>query len=443
MITGVFLTNYRGDVLYQRLSREDEVTVPLAETFRLAVVLPGDRNPVTLYRHISFCHIKIGDVFVAAATCHNADVLVIFEFLRKFSNILHNYFNGKFNEKHITANVPLIHEVIDEILDYGYPQATDLETVQGFITQAKLDPGQVTSYLAFGSSKKAGMSSEQMTELATGTTPWRHQGITYKKNELWIDVVENINLLVSPQGTVLKSEVEGTIQIKCQLGGMPHCEFGINDKLMIDKEKASGKTIKPGSSINLDDLNFHQCVRLPLFEQQRIVSFVPPDGVFTLLKYRSTQRVALPFRISSHLKQISPTKIEYEVTVISEFQDPCHGQKVRIKIPTPESTAICKTHVKGLGSAKHHPEESAIIWKIKKFPAHSEVTLRASVELIATSAGKAWDHPPISMQFSVPGFAASGVRIRYLKIEETTLGYRPSKWVRYVTKAGTYERRIS
>lgn len=44
------------------------------------------------------------------------------------------------------------------------------------------------------------MSSEQMTELATGTTPWRHQGITYKKNELWIDVVENINLLVSPQG---------------------------------------------------------------------------------------------------------------------------------------------------------------------------------------------------------------------------------------------------
>ena len=39
-----------------------------------------------------------------------------------------------------------------------------------------------------------------MTELATGTTPWRAQGITYKKNELWIDVIENINLLVSPQG---------------------------------------------------------------------------------------------------------------------------------------------------------------------------------------------------------------------------------------------------
>jgi len=251
-----------------------------------------------------------------------------------------------------------------------------------------------------------------------------------------------VNLLISHQGTVLRSEVEGVIQIKSQLSGMPHCEFGINDKLMIDKEKASGKSPKPGNAINLDDLNFHQCVRLPLFEQQRIVSFVPPDGSFNLLKYRSTQRITLPFRILSHVKQVSVTKLEYEVSIISEFQESSFGSKVQVKIPTPENTAVCKTHVKGFGTAKHQPAESAIIWKIKKFTGQTEITMRATVELIATTSGKNWDRPPISMTFTVPGFAASGMRIRYLKIEEKTLNYRPHKWVRYLTQAGTYERRI-
>jgi hypothetical protein len=38
-----------------------------------------------------------------------------------------------------------------------------------------------------------------------------------------------------------------------------------------------------------------------------------------------------------------------------------------------------------LGSAKHKPEQSAIVWNIKSFAGQIEVTLRASVELIPTS----------------------------------------------------------
>lgn len=58
------------------------------------------------------------------------------------------------------------------------------------------------------------LAPEQITESATGMTPWRAPGnwpikwhshtsigIVYKRNELWIDVIENIHLLVSPSGT--------------------------------------------------------------------------------------------------------------------------------------------------------------------------------------------------------------------------------------------------
>jgi hypothetical protein len=109
------------------------------------------------------------------------------------------------------------------------------------------------------------LSNASVTEVATGSTPWRQPGIVYKKNECWIDIFEKINLIVSHQGihffqfnarycvvefndalftssgTVLRSDVEGSIQVTCQLSGMPQLTLGLNDKLQIDKEIASGK----------------------------------------------------------------------------------------------------------------------------------------------------------------------------------------------------------
>lgn len=96
----------------------------------------------------------------------------------------------------------------------------------------------------------------------------------------------------------------------------------------------------------MDDFTFHQCVRLSRFESDRVISFVPPDGAFTLMKYRSTQRITLPFRILSHVKQITSTKLDYEVSIISEFESTFSGHKVAIKIPTPPNTAVCKISVK-------------------------------------------------------------------------------------------------
>ena len=45
--------------------------------------------------------------------------------------------------------------------------------------------------------------------------------------------MENVNVLLSIRGTVLKSDVVGQVLVKAQLSGMPECKFGINDKLLI------------------------------------------------------------------------------------------------------------------------------------------------------------------------------------------------------------------
>lgn len=49
-------------------------------------------------------------------------------------------------------------------------------------------------------------------------------------------------------------------------------------------------------TVALDDMHFHQCVKLTRFEAERAISFVPPDGECELIKYRTTNDIKLPFR---------------------------------------------------------------------------------------------------------------------------------------------------
>ena len=44
-------------------------------------------------------------------------------------------------------------------------------------------------------------------------------GIKHRKNEIFLDVVEKLNLLVSSNGTVLHSEIIGSVQMKSFLSG--------------------------------------------------------------------------------------------------------------------------------------------------------------------------------------------------------------------------------
>ena len=48
-----------------------------------------------------------------------------------------------------------------------------------------------------------------------------------------------------------------------------------------------------GKAIEMEDIRFHQCVRLARFENDRTISFIPPDGEFELMSYRLATQVYL------------------------------------------------------------------------------------------------------------------------------------------------------
>ena len=79
-----------------------------------------------------------------------------------------------------------------------------------------------------------------------------------------------------------RSEIVGVVKMRVFLSGMPELRLGLNDKVLFEST-GRGKS----KSVELEDVKFHQCVRLSRFENDRTISFIPPDGEFELMSYRS------------------------------------------------------------------------------------------------------------------------------------------------------------
>lgn len=138
-------------------------------------------------------------------------------FLHTIAEVLTEYFK-ELEEESIRDNFVIIYELLDEMMDFGYPQTTESKILQEYITQDayKLEV-QVRPPMA-----------------VTNAVSWRSEGIRYRKNEVFLDVVESVNLLVNANGNVLRSEILGAVKMKVFLSGMPELRLGLNDKVMFE-----------------------------------------------------------------------------------------------------------------------------------------------------------------------------------------------------------------
>ena len=73
-------------------------------------------------------------------------------------------------------------------------------------------------------------------------------------------------------------------------------------------------------AVELEDVKFHQCVRLSRFENDRTISFIPPDGEFELMSYRLNTQVKPLIWIESHIERHSHSRVEYLIKVYRCWQ---------------------------------------------------------------------------------------------------------------------------
>ncbi len=204
----------------------------------------------------------------------NVNLALIFSFIYKLEQILIDYFKV-LEEETIRDNFVLIYELLDEIIDHGYPQTTETKILKEFI--------KTESNQKFDSKKEL-----ELSRTFTNVISWRTEGIKHKKNEAFLDVIEKVDSIIGPNGNVLHSQVLGVVKMKSCLSGMPNVVLGLNDKVLFESK---GKSTN-NRTVEMDDLKFHQCVNINKFESERSIEFVPPDGDFELMSYRLDVQVS-------------------------------------------------------------------------------------------------------------------------------------------------------
>ena len=434
MISAIMLLNHKGDVVIYRVYRDDVRRTSADDFCRLVVAKKEANNqpPISVIGGSSFLYTRHHGIYFIAISNSNVNPALVFQYLYQLIRIFGAYFGKKWDESAIRDNFTLVYELLDETLDFGYPQNSSIDVLRLYINLGTVqrlpdqDPTKLTSQI-------------------TGAIDWRSAGLKYRKNEVFIDVLESVNMLLSTDGNVLRNDVTGQVMMKAFLTGMPECKFGLNDKLLLDKEKHSGssktgRSRRATSGVEIDDCTFHRCVRLGKFDADRTITFIPPDGEFELMRFRITENVNLPFRLIPVIEERGKTRVAFNIKAIANFSSKLFATNVVIKVPCPPTTARAKVKVSG-GRAKYEPIHNAIVWRTRRFGGGAEYTFVGEAELISSTRGKKWSRPPIEMEFQVPMFTASGLHVRFLKVFEKS-NYPTTKWVRYITRAGQYQIRV-
>ncbi|WVR09541.1 hypothetical protein IAU60_006610 [Kwoniella sp. DSM 27419] len=416
MASLVAILDVKGKSLIQR-SYRDDVPPSCIERFLPLVLDMEEENvqvtPCFSDEGINYMHIRHNNLYLLALSKRNSNAAEIIFFLHRLCSVLTEYFK-ELEEESIRDNFVIIYELLDEMMDFGYPQTTESKILQEYITQE--------------SHKLEVQARPPMA--VTNAVSWRSEGIRYRKNEVFLDVVESVNLLVNASGNVIRSEILGAVKMKCYLSGMPELRLGLNDRVMFE---STGRAAR-GKSIEMEDVKFHQCVRLSRFENDRTISFIPPDGEFELMSYRLSTPVKPLVFAEASVESHRGSRIEYMVKVRGQFKRRSTANNVEIYVPVPDDADSPKFRT-SVGSVVYAPEKSAFIWKIKQLGGGRDYLMRAHFGLPSVRNEEIDKRAPITVKFEIPYFTVSGIQVRYLKIVEKS-GYQANPWVRYLCVNG-------
>ncbi|XP_011624524.1 AP-1 complex subunit mu-2 isoform X2 [Amborella trichopoda] len=386
--SALFLLDIKGRVLVWRDYRGDVSALQAEKFFTKLIEKEGDpesHDPVVYDNGVTYMFIQHNNVYLMTASRQNCNAASLLLFLHRVVDVFKHYFE-ELEEESLRDNFVVVYELLDEMMDFGYPQYTEAKILSEFI---KTDAYR--------------MEVTQRPPMAvTNAVSWRSEGIRYKKNEVFLDVVESVNILVNSNGQIIRSDVVGALKMRTYL----------------------------------------RCVRLARFENDRTISFIPPDGSFDLMTYRLNTQVKPLIWVEAQVERHSRSRIEIMVKARSQFKERSTATNVEIELPVPSDATNPNVRT-SMGSATYAPEKEALLWKIKSFPGGKEYMLRAQFSLPSITAEEATPEKkaPIRVKFEIPYFTVSGIQVRYLKIIEKS-GYQALPWVRYITMAGEYELRL-
>lgn len=439
MISQFYILSLRGDTIITRDFRGDVVKGTAEIFFRKVKFWHGDAPPIFNLDGVSYIFVKKNGLYFVATTGSNVSPCAVVELLSKMAKVFKD-FCGVLNEESIRKNFVLVYELLDEMVDFGHPQTTNTEHLKSCIHNEAVMIEQPKTGLALPQWNPRTVPSNAVHR---PVGPTQNESRGSKKNEIFVDILERITVLMSANGFVVNSAIDGSIQMKSYLMGNPELKLALNEDINIKNQELGGGHHGGYGAVVLDDCNFHECVDLQDFSEYRTLSFYPPDGEFAVMNYRITGDFRVPFRIFPFVEQTTPHKVEITIKVRADIPEQNYGGNVQVSCMLPKAAASVSTELQSTQgqSAEYLASEHRLLWQIKKFQGATEAILKCRVTMsspVAATQNIRKEVGPVSLTFEIPMYNVSNLQVRYLRIAEKHKSYNPCRWVRYVTQSSSY-----
>ncbi|KAI8076765.1 Mu homology domain-containing protein [Halteromyces radiatus] len=337
------------------------------------------------------------------------DPMLVFEFLHRIIDVLTDYL-GDISEASIRENFVTVYQLLEEMMDYGYPLTTEPNALKEIIMPPTMINKVMTTVGA-----AAGVAPKFPQNMSN--IPWRKAGVKYTQNEIYFDIIEEIDATVAANGTVVSCEAHGTVVANSRLSGMPDLTLSFTNPRLIDDE------------------SFHPCVRYRKWESEKVLSFVPPDGHFKLMSYRValSPHQAMPLQVKP---QILPTKNggKFDISVLPRSTDGKPIERIAISLPMPKSTTSVNATC-NVGNYMYDPVTKTINWEIGKLQQRERAPMLSGT--FNTSDAQPEVSLTVGVDFQISMYSVSGLKVDSLRLFHE--GYKPYKGVRSMTKAGKFQ----
>ena len=437
----LFVLGKRGNVVVEKHWRQP-LNRQIIEPFWAQVVAaerPIDVPPATMAVHHVLLHVVRNEICLVGAVGRDVTPLLTYELLHRVADIFELYFR-ELTEDTLRDNFVTVYQLLDEMLDHGVPVHTEPNMLQELVLQ----PGKMKSMVAAVTG--GSQVGEALPQATLGSVPWRRENVRYNANELYMDIVEKLSAVIDGRTSMLEhAEVIGDIECNCQLSGRPDLTLHIAEPYA------------------LEDVSFHPCVRLWRWEQNRCISFVPPDGPFTLGSYRVRGIVNLPIYVNPQISfgpgpdagggggtfggggggggsgsssVDSGCTGRVSVMVGSRAAQGRPIEDVNIIIPFPAHTLSSQLSA-NTGTVHFDETSKECIWRIGKLPNDKTPSLSGSVTLAPGGRPGRELSLTVLAEFKVSMYAASNIRVQSLRLDSED--YKPYKGVRTITQHGIFQ----
>ena len=304
---------------------------------------------------------------------------------------------------------------------------------------------------------------------------YRDRGITYRHDEVFVDIDDVTNVLLSGDGTILRKNAKVQIRLRAFLTGDPECQLVLNDVVVREREEARLRgELKPQRVhhwVKLRHCDFHKCVNTAAFDKSHAITFHPLDAcTFELMRFPVDHHKPLPLLVKTTLNIHSEQRIELkaEIQVCQETKMAKYVRSnVVFRFPIPESwvplfrtgkvfrgersiksskgrrAAGIKSRLKhskcsigvSLGKAMYEPEYGSVVWRIdhlpyihSKIPADAPQTITVVLDLPPGMEFPENYKPTAELEYDVAYVLVSDTTVIAVKVSNQNI---PDKWVCY------------